>query len=251
MQLIKNLRSIGPLALGLLIFTASCGDIIEEEPFSQVSDAQFWQTNGDAEAGVAAIYDAMQETYRLNHYLWGEFRSDNFIASDRVSVEYEELVTNQLTQSNAVTLNWTSLYRMIGRANLAIDKIPQIRGFTPGLLGQAHALRAYAYFDAVRVWGSVPLYTEAVTNLDQDLFRPATDGTTIMNEVVIPDMLRAEELITGSGNEFRFTKAANYALQADVYTFLKDYEKANEAQKSSRLMITSWSLTERAGVGFS
>ena len=217
------------VALGLLLFSGSCSEIIEEEPFSQTSDAQFWKTPGDVESGVAAIYDAMQETYRLNHYLWGEFRSDNFIASDRVTVEYEELVTNQLTQSNAVTLRWNSLYRMIGRANLAIEKIPQVPNYTPGLLGQAHALRAYAYFDAVRVWGGVPLYTEAITNLEQDLFRPATDGETILREVVVPDILRAEELITGSGNEFRFTKAANYALQADVYTWLKEYDKAKEA----------------------
>ncbi|MGB3798334.1 MAG: RagB/SusD family nutrient uptake outer membrane protein, partial [Lewinella sp.] len=203
--------------------------VLEEEPFSQTSDAQFWKNNGDVESGVAAIYDAMQETYRLNHYLWGEFRSDNFIASDRVSVAYEELVNNQLTQSNAVTLRWNSLYRMIGRANLAIERTPQVPSYTPGLLGQAHALRAYAYFDAVRVWGDVPVFTEAITNLEQELFRPATDGATILREVVVPDMLRAEELITSSGTEFRFTKAANFALQANVYTWMKEYALAKEA----------------------
>ena len=229
MQVYKMKHPLLVLTLCGLVYASSCTDIIEEEPFSQTSDAQFWKNNSDAESGVAAIYDAMQQTYRLNHFLWGEFRSDNFIASDRVEVAYEELVTNQLTQSNTVTLRWSNLYQMIGRANLAIEKIPEIPNYTPGLLGQAHALRAFAYFDAVRVWGDVPLYTEAITNLEQDLFRPATDGATILREVVVPDIIRAEELITGSGNEFRFTKAANYALQAHVYTFMKDYENAKVA----------------------
>lgn len=229
MRLTQSIQPLYLLSMLTLVLAVSCDDLIDEQPFSQTSDAQFWKNNGDAESGVAAIYDAMQETYRVKHFLWGEFRSDNFIATDRVSVDYEELVTNRLTQSNASTLRWNDLYQMIGRANLAIEKIPTIPNYTPGLLGQAHVLRAYAYFDAVRVWGAVPLYTEAITNLDQDLNRSATDGMTILNEVVIPDMLEAERLITGSGNEFRFTKAATYAFQADVYTHLKDYAKAKEA----------------------
>lgn len=216
------------MALSLLLFT-SCGDILDEQPFSQTSDAQFWKNNGDAASGVAAIYDAMQATYRRNHYLWGEFRSDNFIASDRVSVSNEELVTNRLTQSNADVLRWNNLYLMISRANVAIEKIPQIPNFDPQLLGEAHALRAYAYFDAVRVWGRVPLYTEPVISLEQDLFRPATDGTTIMNDVVLPDLARAAELIINSGTEFRFTRAALRCLEADVFTFLKDYAKVKES----------------------
>ncbi|CAH0999391.1 SusD-like protein P38 [Neolewinella maritima] len=229
MQSISFTKAAGGLLLLALTLATSCGDILDEQPFSQTSDAQFWQNNGDAASGVAAIYDAMQQTYRRNHYLWGEFRSDNFIASDRVSVTNEELVTNQLTQSNADVLRWNDLYQMIGRANLAIQKIPTIPNFTPQLLGEAHVLRAYAYFDAVRVWGRVPLYTEPVIGLGQDLTRPATEGDIIMREVVLPDLERAAELITSSGTEFRFTKAALWALQGDVFTYLKDYDRAKEA----------------------
>jgi len=69
-----------PVALALLAIFLSfsaCDDFLDEQPFSQVGEEQFWTTNGDAESGIAAMYDAMQETYRLKHYLWGEFRSDN------------------------------------------------------------------------------------------------------------------------------------------------------------------------------
>lgn len=218
------------LAFLLLPFAFfSCDDFLNEEPFSQVSDEQFWQTNSDAEGGLAATYDAMQQAYRLKHYLWGEFRSDNHIASDRVSGNYLELIENNVTPGNTNALRWNDLYLMIGRANLAIERIPQIPDFDGGLLGEAHALRAYAYFDAVRVWGAVPLYTEAVSGLDQELLRPRTDAQTIMNEVIIPDMLRAEELVTTPSGEFRFTRASIFAFQAHVYMWLKDYQKANEA----------------------
>jgi len=118
---------------------------------------------------------------------------------------------------------------MIGRANLAIERIPQITAFDNNLLGEAYAARAYAYFDAVRVWGDMPLFTESISSLSQELKRSRTDQNTIMNEVIIPDMLRAEELIAVPSREFRFSKASVYALQAHVYMWNKDFEKANEA----------------------
>lgn len=228
MRFIKINKLCYPLLL-LLVFVTSCDEFLDEQPFSQTSDAQFWQNNNDAASGIAAIYDAMQQTYRQHHLLWGEMRSDNVTFTDRVSVSAEELITNTLTQSNGGVLQWDNLYQMIGRSNLAIQKIPQIPNFNGNLLGQAHILRAYAYFDAVRIWGAVPLYTEPVTGLDQDLLRSRTDAQVIMDEVIIPDMLEAERLITTSGDEFRFGRASVWAFQASVYMFQQDYEKAKVA----------------------
>lgn len=210
-----------------LIYT-SCEDFLNEEPFSQIGETQFWQTPADAESGVSAIYDAMQRTYRQKHYLWGEFRSDNHIGSDRVSGANDELVSNNLTPGNTSVLRWNDLYQMIGNANLAIERIPGIAGADDNLLGEAYALRAYAYFDVVRVWGGAPLFTEPIVGLDQDITRPKTDAQTILDEVVIPDMLRAEELISIPSREFRFSTASVLAFQAQVYMWIKDYEKANE-----------------------
>lgn len=221
-----------PVALALIYLSVgffSCEDFLNEEPFSQVSGAQFWQTPGDAESGVAAIYDAMQRAYRTKHYLWGEFRSDNHIASDRINGNNQELIDNALTPGNAPALRWNDFYLMIGRANLAIENIPTIVPVDNNLLGEAYALRAYAYFDAVRVWGGAPLFTEAITDLGQELKRPKTDGQTILNEVVIPDMLRAEELLTAGAREFRFNRESILAFQAHVYMWIKDYAKAKDA----------------------
>lgn len=221
-----------PSVLALIAFalgTFSCEEFLNVTPDSQVSDDQFWQNETDAESGVAAIYDAMQASYRTQHFLWGEFRSDNHIASDRVNGNNQELIDNDLTPANAPALRWNNLYLMISRANLAIERIPTIPNFNRTLLGEAHALRAYAYFDAVRVWGDVPLFTEFISRLDQDLTRSRTSAQTIFDEIIIPDMLSAEELIATPSGEFRFTKASVFALQAHVYMWLKDYAKANEA----------------------
>jgi starch-binding outer membrane protein, SusD/RagB family len=208
----------------ILLFI-SCEDQLNEAPISQVTDNQFWKSNSDAVLGVAAIYDAMQNHYSSRHFLWGEFRADNYIASSSTQGTNLTLLTNNISVSDATTLRWDDMYRMIGRANLAIVKIPTIPGYSPALLGEAYALRAYAYFDAVRVWGSVPLITEPVTDSEQDLRKPKTDGNIIL-ETVVADMLEAERLITANTSLFRFSKSSVWAFQANVYMWLKQYDKA-------------------------
>ena len=213
--------------VSLLFTVASCEDVLDQSPYSEISEEQFWQSNGDANAGVAAIYDAMQEHYAQRYFQYGEFRSDNYIVTDAPSEGALELTSNTL-QSRSEYCEWTNLYAMISRANFAIEKIPQIIGYDPNLLGEAYALRSFAYFDALRVWGDAPLFTEPIRSPQEELARPAADGETILNEIVLPDMLQAEELITNPDDEFRFSKTSIWAYQASVYMWLNDYAKAKE-----------------------
>ena len=217
------------LLFGIVVFGASCSGLLNEQPISEIGPENFWQTNNDAAAGVAAIYDGMQAAYGAKYFLWGEFRSDNYIlAEGGVNQNNAELGNQNLTDGNAPASRWNLLYSMINRANQAIKNIPNIAGFDQNLLAEAHAVRAFAYFDAVRVWGRAPLFTEPTEGLS-DILKPQTDGETILNDVVIPDMLRAEELMSTLSSEFRFSKASIWAMQAEVYMWLQDYEKAKAA----------------------
>lgn len=228
MNFIKKL-TFGCLCLAAVTATVSCESVLDEQPFSEISDNQFWKTNADAESGVTAIYDAMQKTYRQKHFLWGEFRADNYIATGTANGESLELVNNSLQSSNSGALRWNDFYLMIGRANLAIGKIPQIPGYSKNLLAEAYISRSYAYFDAVRVWGDVPLFTEAITGLDQELQRPKTDAAKIMADIVIPDMIMAEQLMTIPSNPYRFSRASILSFQAHVYMYMKQFDKAKAA----------------------
>lgn len=210
------------------LFNVSCDSILDEQPISDIGSQNFWKNNTDAESGVVAIYDAMQIAYNRNHFLWGEFRTDNYkVGSSGAPIDYIELVRQNITPGNNST-RWNSLYSMINRANQAIKYIPTIIGHDKSLLAEAHALRAYAYFDAIRVWGSVPLYTEPTESV-LDLLRSRTPGTTILNDVIIPDMLKAAELMDTPSNSYRFSRASILCLQADVYMWTQEYDKAKDA----------------------
>lgn len=224
----NNIKFIIGLLM-LLLVVVSCEDYLDEQPPSAISDEQFWQTDGDAELGVAAIYDAMQPTYNRKHYYWGEFRSDNFVVSeDGGTGETREMITNNLSPQYANSLKWADFYRTISNANLAIQKIPSIEGYNPNLLGEAYAIRAYLYFDAYRIWGGVPLFTEPVTALDDNAYKVRSTAQEVL-DLVLSDMETAEGLLTTPTNRYRFSISSLLAFKAKVMMHMQNYPEAKIA----------------------
>ena len=224
----SQIMKLTVLLFSIVVLSVSCSNLLDEQPISEIGPDNFWKNNNDAASGVAAIYDGMQAAYGAKYFLWGEFRTDNYIvAGPGTTQNNAELVNQNLTDGNDGALRWNLLYTMINRANQAIKYIPTITNYDENLLAEAHALRAFAYFDAVRVWGRVPLFTEPTESLE-DIQKPQTDGSTIMNDVIIPDMLKAGELMTTFSSDFRFSRVSILALQAEVYMWLQDYAKAKE-----------------------
>lgn len=244
MKIYKNIRGL-LIASALVSSTFGCDDILDTEPASQVGEAQFWNSESDAELGVAAIYDAMQSAYSSKYFLWGEMRSDNFDPGASATATALQLLENTLNSQNSSISNWSGLYRMILRANLAVNNLEQLDGNVDEYLGQAYALRAFAYFDAARVWGGAPLYLDAIKGLEDDIFRPKTQASQLFSEVIIPDMLRAEELIISPTNRFQFSKASVYCLQAEVYMHLGEYALAKEAM-DKMIALNEYSLVTTA-----
>lgn len=217
--------TIGCLSI-LLLATGSCKKFLDLEPKSNTTDAAFWKTNADANLGVIAIYDGMQATYNWKHILWGDMRTDNFTATTQTSGQIRDLLNNIILTNNADALRWNEFYNIIGRANLAIEKIPQIPLYNPNLLAEAYAARAYAYFDGVRVWGAIPLMLKPIVDPGKEVPQPKTDGATIIAQTVLPDINKALELMTTVKSVNRFSRASIYCLQANVYCYLKQWDKA-------------------------
>ena len=67
-------------------------------------------------------------------------------------------------------------------------------------LGQAYALRALAYFYAIRVWGDVPLFTEPTEKYSEAIYKKRTDKNYILDNVILPDLKKAEGLINRNKN---------------------------------------------------
>lgn len=221
-----NIYRVFSLLFSIMVLS-SCESVLDDvKPVSQISDDVFWQTNNDAEVGLAAAYDAMQKTYRLKKMYWGEFRGDNYVVSELPQPITQDLIENNLSaESSPNYLRWNEFYQMIFRVNLAIEKIPQIQSYNPQLLGEAYALRAMAYFDAYRVWGGVPIFQTGVLSFSDDSFKERATAQEVL-DLVLSDLAKAEENISTANDKHIFTKTSVAALKAQVYMHLKRYEDA-------------------------
>jgi hypothetical protein len=100
-------------------------------------------------------------------------------------------------------------------------------------------MRALSYFYAVRVWGDVPVYLEPIDNIDKGEFRARTAMRTVLRDVVMADLKTAEQLINpGNLERKRISRQAIYAIQADVYMWLDDYDSADKTIDKLRSNVT-------------
>ncbi|HMR91063.1 MAG TPA: RagB/SusD family nutrient uptake outer membrane protein [Chitinophagaceae bacterium] len=110
--------------------------------------------------------------------------------------------------NNSIQREWSQIYKMIERANLAVDGIRKspLMGTADSsrmkaYLGEALTLRALGYFELVKNWGDVPFKAEPTKYDLSNVYLPPTDRDSIM-EVLISDLLEAADYVpwVGSGN---------------------------------------------------
>lgn len=229
----------------IMIGFSSCSKFLDVQPISEIPENQMWLNEREVNAGVNEIYNAFREAIRTNYFSWGEFRADNFVvANEGANSENERLIINQLTNDMAVT-NWAGLYNVISHANYAIKYIPNAEiaddAKKNDYLAQAYAMRALAYFFAVRVWGDVPVYLEPIQSVEQGSFKERTPRQDVLRNVIYSDLKQAEYLINPLNVERkRISRAGIYAIQADVLMWLEDYVEADEVLSKLNTLTSRW-----------
>lgn len=151
---------------------------------------------------------------------------------------------NVFAGSTYFNLFWENHYIGITRANISLERIPNVdidNEIKSRLLGEAKFLRAFFYFDLVRSFGGVPLvttYNELLEPAINDKTRASVDEVyTIIEQDLLDAVnalpLRSEYASTDLG---RATKGAAQSLLAKVYL---TRERWSEAQAMALNVVQS------------
>jgi len=143
----------------------------------------------------------------------------------------------QVTSDNTFVAGlWRGYYAGIGRTNFALRDLPGAGSLlSPSLItirmAEMRFLRAYFYFNLVRMFGGVPLVTTVATgptNQDSSFYERATDSDVYHKEI-IPDLQYAiANLPLKSATDVgRATKGAAETLLAKVDMYLKNWAEAD------------------------
>lgn len=207
-----------------------CEEFLTENDPSNLTIENYFTKPAHAESALTAIYQDLRTIHNNQTWLMLEFQTG--IANTRFvgggGMPDNTIVRNlQNTSDNpSVSSHWTSYYRGIGNANVAIANVPEIQmddTRKSRLLGEARFLRAYYYFNLVRIFGEVPLIQDPVDLSSPDLFPPRSPVEAVY-ELIVEDLQMAEQSgLPSSDISGRVSLGAVKSLLASVYLTMAGY----------------------------
>lgn len=225
------------IILAVMLVGSSACVKLDEKPTSFISPDEFYKTANDAVSAVNAIYYPLVENstgaqpiYNRLFYTGLDFLTDDLDAgpgSPNAEVRALAKLTHASTNLRIQQI-WTEHYEGINKANIALERIPAINmdaKLKNRLLGEASFLRAFYYFNLVRLYGDVPLLLADQTRLSlAELQVPRTPKEEVYAQI-IKDLLDAAALFKdGSpGEAGRATEGASVALLSKVYLIRRDW----------------------------
>ncbi len=226
------------LALPALL-VAGCTKLLDKMPVTQVVTKSSTDsvTASDAENSILGVYTEYKgysngiEFNVLDRWVNGDVISDNCYAGG----DNPDNITLDLFKANPlngnVSRDWADAYAMIAVANLAIAQVgsstdPALSAARKGqILGESRFMRAFTYFDLVRLYGRVPI---VLIPADQ------TNSETLVHSVLVPqsstdsvydailaDLWYAASTVRDPGvdpSKWTVSKGAVYATLAKVYS---------------------------------
>ena len=217
---------------------ASCSKLLEEAP-KAIAVETFYNTAGEVETAVNAIYQQLRAPNNISGQLGAQFEAYTDYSYGRGSYQvlsdFQGLNSTNISRTDA---GWTLLYLGIRNANLVINNAPKGSRINKAdvdlYVAEAKFLRAYQYFWLVRNWGGVPIRTEATLN-EPNIKRSTAEE---VYNLIINDLKEAESKLPDRSTQIgRATRWAAKAALAEVYFTRNQYaearDKANEIIKSN------------------
>ena len=238
----SKIFSHGSLILMLAVMMmCGCSKLLDKQPITQIvqSSDTTTITATDAENLIAGAYTSYKgydfglEFNVFDRIVNGDVVADNAYAGgdNTANITLDLFTTNSLNGN--MDRDWRDAFGIIGRINITIDQVkkcgdPALTAERKNaIIGEASFMRAYTYFDLVRLFGRVPLILQpANTKSAEDLYNstiiPQSSADSIYN-AILTDLWYARSTVEPAGSsasKFIVSKGTVTAALTKVYASL-------------------------------
>lgn len=199
------MKKIVMIMLGCAVLTG-CVDL-DQKPMSSLTPetVEYDKNNLDA-FGNGLTRELWHGNYGFNCRMQILGVGADDIVTGQLSKRYafiDELATSSNMHDTDVETIWLGFYKLIRHANNMIVNIPSSTEETDEVkmpyVGEAYFMRAYAYFNLVRLFGDIPLVTDpnCLTDIYGNPIRSAVRASVedVYTKVIIPDLEMAIDLL--------------------------------------------------------
>lgn len=255
----KRIGYIGKVVLSatLLLGMSGCSEFLEESDPSNLTPQSFYTLPKHADAAIAAAYTST----RFYGDGAGIFSSNWQLLEAPTGTTTTETAQNS-DLNNLYSLSWDEttghiqnwwrgIYIVVANANLVIENVPNItmdEAAKKKVIGEAHFLRAWAYFYAVRLWGDVPLILSPQSATSEDFFPTRTAQADVYAQIV-SDLTTAEAAgLAWTDKSGRVSTSAVKSLLAKVYLTMAGQPLNKGAEYYTLAAAKSKEVIDNAGI---
>ncbi len=236
------MKYINIFLVAICFFIMSCDDTLTVFPETSLSVPTFFKTEADLVQAVNGAYAPLRD---LNNqggggaWVLSEMHSDNaFFARNPLfgaRENFHDVAQHAVPTANGVTTNshvrnlYVTCYQIIARTNqiiFSIDDADVEASAKDNLNGQAHFLRAFAYFELVKYFGKAPLHLTPVTSREEASL-PLSETDELYTQIEADAQIAIDLLPPKSEQELgRATSGAARMLLADAHMMQQEWSAA-------------------------
>ncbi|WP_223585244.1 RagB/SusD family nutrient uptake outer membrane protein [Sphingobacterium sp. GVS05A] len=244
----SNLYTSLTIALMASLSFTSCKKFLDVQPTSTVTSENAYLTGDNIEKAMNGAYNSFigngtRPGSNANYYQWEmilqtDIRSDNAHAAGGGEIDFGQIDFNTITNTNdMVRRDWEELYGAISKCNIVIDNVGKVTDPTfseerrKQILGEASFLRAFHYYQLVKLYGGVPLEKHS-NSTDPEVIRIKRSTVEEVYDFIDSDLqVAVNNLPDGFGqpsiDKVRATKGAANALLTKIWAQRpdRDYNK--------------------------
>lgn len=227
------MKKIFCYSLLMTLLFGAC-EVLDVEPYHSIPADDAITNAQQAESAILGCYDALQSDgyYGLNFPVFGDLPADN-LKHVGVTVTWIQFDNNAILADNGlVESTWAAIYRALNRINSALYRIPLVADDKMNVeaknlaIAELRFLRALAHYDLMRLFGPVPVRTQAIDGTEESLNPPRNSIAEVLQSVN-SDLDFAINTLSPSIVTGRASQPSAQALKARVA--LHQYYLTNDA----------------------
>jgi starch-binding outer membrane protein, SusD/RagB family len=228
--------------LAVLLFFNSCNNL-DLLPLDKLASTSFYKTAAEFDGAIFASYSSIQDFWGTSTETLGEngeywkttvVVTDDVVAdidagADGISRDIDNLIIRASDKPFAAA--YTQIYEGILRANLVLENLTGENELTAEektrLEGEAKFLRAFFHFEAMKLWGTPPLVTTVLKDLN-NLAVPNATQEELFTQILadLNDAYQKTPATWDDANKGRATKWTARAYEGKVNVWKKDWAAA-------------------------
>lgn len=240
MKIIRTKISVALVALAGLTLGACSEDFLDVSSKTEPNSQNYYKTESQALRALYGCYDGWRQVSSnpgaYNFLMASSIMSDECYGGAGVGDGYGAQLVDRFdktaapSEMNVFEQEWKVYYAGVFRCNTLIKAEPDITWENESnhtrIMAECRALRAIMYFDMVRLWGNIPLFTEPSSE-NREQADPKDVYALIFDDLRYAiDNIGANDNL-GVDNFGKITKYAAEAIFARAYLFYSGYYSAD------------------------